>query len=144
MQGSQIWKVCAWNKGMEMWLGWTRTSMLTMWIFVDYSRYVSKWGGLFLAKKFSLMVTKGHLIWRHPHVFYWSLLGFPMISGKNLRAAKHRFESIQKPTGRIVTWHDFLAIQLHLADPNPTKLYHCHWALQLKLSEASSNLRCCI
>ena len=24
------------------------------------------------------------------------------ISGRNLRAAKHRFESIQKPTGRIV------------------------------------------
>ena len=25
---------------------------------------------------------------------------------KNLRAAKHRFESIAKPTGRYVLWHD--------------------------------------
>jgi hypothetical protein len=40
-------------------------------------------------------------------MFNLSLLGFLMISGKNLRAAKHRFESIQKPTGGIVTWHEF-------------------------------------
>ena len=54
----------------------------------------------------------GHLCWLRTfcwlsyrtNMFNLSLLGF-LISGKNLRAAKHRFESIQKPTGRIVTWH---------------------------------------
>lgn len=54
----------------------------------------------------------------------------PFNQGKNLRAAKHRFESLQKPTGRMETWSK-AAIQF-LGNPNlgcEVSYQMIHWNL---------------
>ena len=100
----EVWKICARVKGVAMSLSWqTKLNFSGLWKLIWW----------LLPKLVHRSIYNGNNMVNWAPVepiwmpaFVWLQFGKSLanfnISGRNLRAAKHRFESIQKPTGRIV------------------------------------------